>query len=130
MNRRQIPYLVIALVIATGLVIWLEAAPILRVPVVLGFLFLAPGMAFVPLLRLPQKGYELTLGIALSLLLEALFATVLVELRVWSLELNLELLGSLSVIGCGLQIWWPAAQEDDLEPEGDELAERPDWGAA
>jgi hypothetical protein len=132
MNRRQVPYLVIALVIVTGLVIWLEAVPILRVPVVLGFLFLAPGMAFVPLLRLPQKGYELTLGIALSLLLEALFATVLVELRVWTLELNLELLGSLSVIGCGLQIWWPAPPEDDFENlEPDDLQEEhPNWGTA
>jgi hypothetical protein len=131
MKRRLIPYLVIALVIVTGLVIWLEAPPVLRMPVVLGFLFLAPGMAFVPLLRLPQKGYEFTLGIALSLLLEALLATVLSELRIWTLELNLELLGSLSLLGCALQIWWPAPPEDELEHlEPEEPSERPDWGAA
>ena len=128
MNRRQIPYLVIALTIATALVVLLESSPLLRIPVMLGFLLLAPGMAFVPLLRLPQRGYEFTLGVALSLLLEALTATVLVELRVWSVELNLEILGSLTLIGCALQIYWPAAPEEpeNLEPDADGLG----WGAS
>ena len=127
MNRRQIPYLVIALTIATALVVLLESSPLLRIPVMLGFLLLAPGMAFVPLLRLPQRGYEFTLGVALSLLLEALTATVMVELRVWSVELNLEILGSLTLIGCALQIYWPAPQEPEhLEPDADGLG----WGAS
>ena len=127
MNRRQIPYLVITLTIATALVVLLESSPLLRIPVMLGFLLLAPGMAFVPLLRLPQRGYEFTLGVALSLLLEALTATVMVELRVWSVELNLEILGSLTLIGCALQIYWPAPQEPEhLEPDADGLG----WGAS
>ena len=128
MNRRQIPYLVIALTIATALVVMLESSPLLRIPVMLGFLLLAPGMAFVPLLRLPQRGYEFTLGVALSLLLEALTATVMVELRVWSVELNLEILGSLTLIGCAMQIYWPAAPEEpeNLEPDTDGLG----WGAS
>ena len=129
MNRRQIPYLVIALTIATALVVLLESSPLLRIPVMLGFLLLGPGMAFVPLLRLPQRGYEFTLGVALSLLLEALTATVLVELRVWSVELNLEILGSLTLIGCALQIYWPAPEEpepENLDPDADGLG----WGAS
>ena len=127
MNRRQIPYLVIALTIATALVVLLESSPLLRIPVMLGFLLLGPGMAFVPLLRLPQRGYEFTLGVALSLLLEALTATVMVELRVWSVELNLEILGSLTLIGCALQIYWPAPEEPEhLEPDADGLG----WGAS
>jgi hypothetical protein len=128
MNRRQIPYLVIALTLLTALVVLLEAPAAIRIPIMLGFLFLAPGMAFVPLLRLPQKGYEFTLGVALSLLLEALTAAVMVELRVWSVELNLEILGSLTLIGCALQIYWPAAPEEPehLEPDADGLG----WGAS
>ena len=127
-NRRQIPYLVMVLTILTALVVMLEAPAVIRIPVMLGFLFLAPGMAFVPLLRLPQRGYEFTLGVALSLLLEALTATVMVELRVWSVELNLEILGSLTLIGCALQIYWPAAPEEpeNLEPDTDGLG----WGAS
>ena len=127
-NRHQIPYLVMVLTILTALVVMLEAPAVIRIPVMLGFLFLAPGMAFVPLLRLPQRGYEFTLGVALSLLLEALTATVMVELRVWSVELNLEILGSLTLIGCAMQIYWPAAPEEpeNLEPDTDGLG----WGAS
>jgi ABC-type uncharacterized transport system permease subunit len=115
MNRRQIPYLIIALLIAVAASLMLEAPAPVRIPVMLCFLLLAPGMAFVPLLQLPQHGYELTLGVALSLLLEALVVTVLVEMRIWSLELSLEVLGSLTLIGCALQIYWPAAHEEEPE---------------
>jgi hypothetical protein len=123
MNRRQIPYLIIALLIAVATSLMLEVPVPVRIPVMLGFLLLAPGMAFMPLLQLPQRGYELTLGIALSLLLEALVVTVLVEMRVWTLELSLEVLGSLTLIGCALQIYWPAAHEEEpemLEADSDE----------
>ena len=131
MNRRQVPYLVIALTILTAMVVLLEAPAVIRIPVMLGFLFLAPGMAFMPLLRLPQRGYEFTLGVALSLIFEALLTTVMVELRVWSLELSLELLGSLSLIGCALQIYWPALEEPEtLEPDSVESeAGGLGWGA-
>ena len=117
------PYLLIAGIAVTALSISLEAPQALRLPVMLTFLLLVPGMSFVPLLRLPQKGYEFTLAVAVSLLLEALITTVLVELQRYSLELSLEVLGSLSLIGCGLQIWWPGAadQNDPLELEADEL---------
>jgi hypothetical protein len=123
MNRRQIPYLIIALLIAVAACLMLEAPAVLRIPVMLCFLLLAPGMAFVPLLQLPQRGYEFTLGVALSLLLEALVVTVLVEMRIWTLELSLEVLGSLTLIGCALQIYWPAAHEEEpemLEADPDE----------
>jgi ABC-type uncharacterized transport system permease subunit len=123
MNRRQIPYLIIALLIAVATSLMLEVPAPMRIPVMLCFLLLGPGMAFMPLLQLPQRGYELTLGVALSLLLEALVVTVLVEMRVWSLELSLEVLGSLTLIGCALQIYWPAAHEEEpemLEADSDE----------
>jgi ABC-type uncharacterized transport system permease subunit len=123
MNRRQIPYLIIALLIAVAASLLLEAPAPLRIPVMLCFLLLAPGMAFVPLLQLPQRGYELTLGVALSLMLEALVVTVLVEMHIWTLELSLEVLGSLTLIGCALQICWPAPAEEEpemLEADPDE----------
>ena len=123
MNRRSIPYLLLAGLLVGGLGVTLEAPQVLRVPLMLAFLLFVPGMSFVPLLRLPQKGYEFTLAVAVSLLLEALISTVLVELKRYSLELSLEVLGSLSLIGCGLQICWPAAkdQNDPLEPEVDQF---------
>jgi ABC-type uncharacterized transport system permease subunit len=130
MNRRLIPYLLLAGMMLGGLSITLEVPMALRVPVMLAVLLLVPGLSFVPLLRLPQKGYELTLAVALSLLLEALIGTVLVELQRYSLELSLEVLGSLSLIGCGLQIWWPAEdQTDPLEQRLDEEADERDWVA-
>jgi ABC-type uncharacterized transport system permease subunit len=130
MNRRLIPYLLLAGMMLGGLSITLEVPMALRVPVMLAVLLLVPGMSFVPLLRLPQKGYEFTLAVALSLLLEALIVTVLVELQRYSLELSLEVLGSLSLIGCGLQIWWPAEdQTDPLEQRLDEEADERDWVA-
>lgn len=128
MNRRQIPYLIIALLIAVAASLLLEAPAVVRIPVMLCFLLLAPGMAFVPILKLPQRGYELTLGVALSLMLEALVVTVLVEMRIWTLELSLEVLGTLTLIGCALQIYWPAAPEEEpemLEADPDEYG----WSA-
>jgi ABC-type uncharacterized transport system permease subunit len=131
MNRRLLPYLLLAGLLLGGLSITLEAPQALRLPVMLAVLLLVPGMSFVPLLRLSQKGYEFTLAVALSLLLEAMVTTVLVELQWYSLELSLELLGSLSLIGCGLQIWWPAAedQNDPLEHQLDEEADELEWAA-
>lgn len=139
MNRRQIPYLIIALLLAGAASLVLEAPAPLRIPVMLCFLLLAPGMAFVPILQLPQRGYEFTLAVALSLLLEALVVTVLVEMRIWSLDLSLEVLGSLTLIGCALQICWPAPHEPEmLEPEmlepdrdeyGDESGDKYGWSA-
>jgi hypothetical protein len=129
MNRRQIPYLIIVLLIVAGASLLLEAPAMVRIPVMLCFLLLAPGMAFVPILQLPQRGYELTLGVALSLLLEALVVTVLVEMRIWTLDLSLEVLGSLILIGCALQIYWPAAPEEEsevLEADSDEYG----WSAS
>ena len=122
MNRRLIPYLLFAGMMLGGLSITLEVPMTLREPLMLAVLLLVPGMSFVPLLRLPQKGYEWALAVALSLLLEALIGTVLVELQRYSLELCLELLGSLSLIGCGLQICWPA--EDQTDPPEHRLLEQ------
>jgi hypothetical protein len=117
LNRRLMPYLLLTLLLMAGLVVTLEAPAILRIPVMLVFLLIAPGMAFVPLLRL-EPAQEWTLAVALSLLLEALTATVLAGIQLWSFELNLELLASLLAVGCGLQIVWPAAETPEfLGPE-------------
>jgi hypothetical protein len=76
--------LIIVLLLATIAAIVTDAPQPLRALVVLSFLFLCPGMAFVRLLRLKDTWAEWTLAIALSLAIDALVAIFILYVGLWS----------------------------------------------
>jgi uncharacterized membrane protein len=75
----------------------------LRAPLVLTFLLLGPGMAFVPLLGLRDPVAELTLALALSLALDVLVAVTMLYADAWSPVGSLLALAGLALAGAGLQ---------------------------
>jgi ABC-type uncharacterized transport system permease subunit len=77
-------------------------APV-RAPLVLAFLALGPGMAFVPLLRLRDPVAELTLGVAGSLVLDAAVAAAMLYAGAWSPMAILVVLAAIAVGGAALQ---------------------------
>lgn len=76
----------------------------LRLGVTLWFLLICPGMAFIPLLRLPSASSEWTLAIALSLALSTLVPEFMLYTVRWSPQASLVLLVSLSLLGAILQL--------------------------
>ena len=71
--------------------------------VALWFLLLCPGMALVRLLRVGGVATELTLAIALSLVLDTLVAMVMIYTGTWSPGAGLIVLIGISVFGALLQ---------------------------
>ena len=61
-----------------------NAPPEIRLPVVLGFLLICPGVAVVRLIAIEDRLHQLTLALALSLGISSLASLVAVYAGVWS----------------------------------------------
>ncbi len=96
------------LALAALIVAWLVTqdveAGLLRAVVVLGFLLIGPGAAFVALLRLEDLVYTFILSVALSLTLDLLVAAVAVYAGFWSPPLIVNILVGLTFVGVLLQL--------------------------
>jgi hypothetical protein len=79
----------------------------LRAPLVIAFLLVGPGMAFVPLLALGDALAELTVALVLSLALDTLVAITLLYAGGWSPLASLLGLAGLAVAGAALQVALP-----------------------
>lgn len=79
----------------------------LRPLIVLWFLLVCPGMALVRFLRLREPIAEWTLAIAVSLVLDALVASVQLYAGRWSPTLTLNILIGLCVAGALVQLFFP-----------------------
>jgi hypothetical protein len=77
-------------------------APV-RAPLVLAFLLLGPGMAYVPLLGLGDPLAELTLGLAVSLALDLAVAAAMLYTGAWSPRTSLLALAGIALAGAALQ---------------------------
>ena len=77
-------------------------APV-RAPLVLAFLLLGPGMAYVPLLGLGDLLAELTLGLAASLALDLAVAATMLYAGAWSPRTSLLVLAVVALGGVALQ---------------------------
>ena len=82
-------------------------APALRPAIALWFLGFCPGMAFIRLLNVADGPAELTLAIALSLVLDSLVAGVSLYAGLWSPRATLLVLIALSLAGAALQVARP-----------------------
>lgn len=72
--------------------------------VVLGFLLIGPGAAYVPLLRLSNPSYTIILSVALSLTLALLVGAVAVYGGFWSPPLIMNILVGLTFAGLLCQV--------------------------
>jgi hypothetical protein len=82
----------------------------LRAPLVLAFLLLGPGMAFVPLLGLGDVLAELTLGVATSLALDLAVAAAMLYAGAWSPRTSLLVLAGVALAGAALQAYIAGAK--------------------
>jgi hypothetical protein len=109
-DRMVVLHLRLPTLIALGALItaWLVTMDIgagpLRAVIVLGFLLLGPGAAYVPLLRLANPSYTLILSVALSLAIDLLVAAAAVYSGFWSPPLIMNILVGLTFVGVLLQV--------------------------
>jgi hypothetical protein len=95
--------IVAAAALAAAAVAFAGAPLALRAPVVLAFLTLGPGMAFVPLLGLRDPLAELTIGLGVSLSLDLAVAATMLYAGAWSPPASLAVLAGISLSGAALQ---------------------------
>jgi hypothetical protein len=94
----------VALAAVAAMAVALAGAPgALRVPLVLGFLLIGPGMAFVPLLDLGDPVAELTVALGVSLALDLAVAMAMRYAGAWSPLATLAVLAAIALAGAGLQ---------------------------
>jgi hypothetical protein len=98
------PSLIVASTVAVAALLLADAHSPLRVVVTLWFLLVCTGMAFVPLLEIRPRAFELALGVVLSILLDALVAAALVLANGLSAANGLIALAVICLIGCTLQV--------------------------
>ena len=103
---------VAAVVLAVGI----AAPPIIRAPLVLGFVALCPGFAWTRTLGLTERWLEVAIAIPLSLAITMLVAMTTVYLQVWDYRLAL-----VAVVGITLVpvLWNPSERAQTEAPSSD-----------
>lgn len=92
------PVLIVLAAGATAVLTFTGALPGVRAFVVLPFLLLCPGMAWVRLLRLESALQELTLAVALSLVLATAVAGAMLYMGAWSPRGSLAVLLAITML--------------------------------
>ena len=106
------PFVILISAFSSGMLVFIGTETILRQLLVLWFLLVCPGMAYIRLMRLQNALVEWILAIGLSLALELLLALALVYLHFWQPQLGLLLLIGLSFLGAILGLF------QALRPDG------------
>lgn len=102
--RRVSPAAVVAVAAVAAAGAALVGAPdAVRVPLVLGFLLIGPGMAFVPLLDLDDPVAQLTVALGVSLALDLVVAMAMLYAGAWSPVASLVVLAAIALAGAALQ---------------------------
>jgi hypothetical protein len=99
-----LPMIIILVAFFSAILVGFDSGWFLRPYLLFLFVFICPGMAVIGLLHLNNFLTEFVLSIALSLVLGALVAELLVVLQQWSPPLVLAILVLISFIGASLQI--------------------------
>jgi hypothetical protein len=97
------PALVAGSALAAAAVALAGAPEAVRVPLVVGFLLLGPGMAFVPLLGLGDPVAELTVALGLSVALDLCVAMAMLYAGAWSPPATLVVLAAIALAGAAFQ---------------------------
>ena len=104
MSARRWPLLIVLSSALMGLLLLTGLEGPVRVVVALWFLLFCPGMAFAPLLPFRSREAELALGFVLSLILDTLVATTIVEIGGLSATSGFLTLACLCLLGSALQL--------------------------
>ena len=100
---RKFPDLWPVVIVLLGLFAFLTAAmgvlPEWRTPIVMGFMFICPGMSFVRLINVKDPLISITLAVALSLAIDTVVAMVQLYTHSWSPTFGLVILIAISFIG-------------------------------
>jgi len=89
---------------ATALVVFVAQDFILRPIIVMWFLFICPGKAFIPLLRIKDAASEWMLTIGLSIALDAIIAALQLYNNLWSPSITFLILMFVTLCGLALQL--------------------------
>jgi len=105
MSARRVPWAaVVAAAAVAAPALALTGAPVaVRLPVVLVFLLLGPGMAFVPLLGLGDPVAELTIAVGISLAVDLAVALAMLYAGAWAPTTTLVLVAAVALGGAALQ---------------------------
>lgn len=100
------PLIIAVSSLGTAIVTFGDVESPVRPLIAFWFLLICPGMAIVPFLGIREGISQLTLAIALSLALDALVSISLLYAGLWSPDIMLAVLISVSLTGAALQILW------------------------
>jgi hypothetical protein len=103
-SRFRWPLVILISSLATAFLLLADVHSPVRVVAALWFLLVCTGMAFVPLLGVRPLGFELGLGVALSIVLDTLVTTTLLVAGGLSANSGLLALVGLCMVGCALQV--------------------------
>ena len=98
------PTIIILSAVATYLVVFVIPGIVIRPIVVIGFLFICPGMMVVRFLQLNDSAVEWMLALALSFAIDALVASILLYAGRWSPTNTLGIVVSISLVGAIIQL--------------------------
>lgn len=107
---------IVGYVAAVVLAVALGIPPIVRAPLVIGFVFFCPGFAWSRRLSLTERWLEMVIAIPLSLAITMLVAMTTVYLNVWDYRLVLVGLVALTLLPV---IWDPASRTRTVSPSVD-----------
>lgn len=98
------PIIIFLSTIAAGLVTFVITDTTVRPFVIMWFLFVCPGMAFVGFLRVEEPIVEWVLALALSFTIDASVAAILLYAGRWSPTAILQIVMGICIVGALLQI--------------------------
>jgi uncharacterized membrane protein len=97
------PVLIILSALAISIMTFGDSQFVLRPVVALWFLVICPGKALVGVLRISEKLTELTLAVALSLVIDAVVSEALIYVGLWSPKSSLAVIVAITMSGLALQ---------------------------
>jgi hypothetical protein len=103
-SRFRWPLVILVSSLAMAFLLLADVHSPVRLVAALWFLLVCTGMAFVPLLGVRPLGFELGLGVALSIVLDALVTTTLLLAGGLSEQSGFVALVGLCLVGCTLQV--------------------------
>jgi hypothetical protein len=106
-SRFRWPLVILVSSLAMALLLLADVHSPVRLVAALWFLLVCTGMAFVPLLGVRPLGFELGLGVVLSIVLDTLVTTTLLLAGGLSANSGLLALVGLCMVGCALQVGVP-----------------------
>ena len=106
--RLRWPVVIVASTALMGLLVAADAGGPIRLLVTFWFMFFCPGLAIVPLFWTRSRGEEMVLAFAVSIILDTILATAIIEVANLSPTSGFITLAAVCLIGCALQVLRPS----------------------